>query len=108
MPVVDGEAACELCGDTGTMRWQQPMPTIDGRYALVEMTHPCTCPPGNWSRHPAAEQSLVVDPATDESEQGNVAKANLPHRTDWSRPRTTSTHKNPSSAPATAHPTRTG
>ncbi|GAA0256358.1 hypothetical protein GCM10010492_66590 [Saccharothrix mutabilis subsp. mutabilis] len=42
-----------------------------------------------WWRLPAAEQGTVVGVAADEQPVGNVAQANLAHRTDWSLPRRT-------------------
>ncbi|WP_189160570.1 hypothetical protein [Lentzea pudingi] len=79
------EHSCDLCDDTGTMTWQQPVPGQDGVLALTQMSHPCVNGCSGWYRHPAAESGNVVDPA-DELVAGNVAHVNQDHRTDWTRP----------------------
>ncbi|WP_154697176.1 hypothetical protein [Lentzea guizhouensis] len=35
------EPRCDLCIDTGTVTWQQPVPGADGALVLMEMNHPC-------------------------------------------------------------------
>jgi hypothetical protein len=83
MLLMEDVTDCELCGGTGTMRWQQPVQGPDGGFALVKLSHPCPCGRSGWWRAPAAEQANVVNSATP---PGNVAHANSFHRTDWSRP----------------------
>ena len=78
---------CDLCGGTGAMTWQQPVPGPDGALVLTEMNHPCVNGCSGWFKLPAAEQITVVasgpaDPVT----TGNVAHANLEHRSEWFRP----------------------
>ncbi|WP_434443101.1 hypothetical protein [Lentzea sp. E54] len=78
---------CDLCDDTGTMTWRQPVPGPDGVFTLTEMNHPCVNGCSGWYRLPAAESGTVVDPAAaDELTAGNVAAANQDHRTEWFRP----------------------
>ncbi|WP_189160592.1 hypothetical protein [Lentzea pudingi] len=70
------------------MTWQQPVPGPDGGLALTEMTHPCVRGCSGWFRLPAAERGNVIDDpgAAEVIEAGNVAMANLEHRTEWTRP----------------------
>ncbi|CCH33278.1 hypothetical protein ABZ816_18865 [Actinosynnema sp. NPDC047251] len=81
------EVPCELCDDSGTMSWVQPVQKPDGTFVLIDARHPCTCERSRWWRAPAAERSRVVEVGERPEEIGNVAEANRPHRTDWSRPR---------------------
>ncbi|MDX3663738.1 hypothetical protein PV646_41195 [Streptomyces sp. ID05-26A] len=84
---VERDQACDLCDDTGTMTWQQPVPGPGGALSLTEMRHPCVNGCAGWFKLPAAERGTVVDAgAAEVTEAGNVAAANLDHRTDWSRP----------------------
>lgn len=93
------EPSCDLCDDTGTMTWQQPVPGQDGVLALTEMSHPCINGCSGWYRLPAAETGNVVDStAAGELVAGNVAHANHDHRTEWFRPTSRSTGN-----PATPH-----
>ncbi|GAA0244699.1 hypothetical protein GCM10010492_50010 [Saccharothrix mutabilis subsp. mutabilis] len=82
---MESEADCEVCGDTGTMTWMQPVPDGHGGFVLKQVEHPCACPRSRWWRPPAAESRVVIDP-DDRVSVGNVARANAHHRTDWSRP----------------------
>jgi hypothetical protein len=77
--------SCELCVDTGTITWQQPVAGPDGTLMLTEMNHPCVNGCSGWFRLPAAERGTVVGPAA-EADASNVVAANQEHRTDWSRP----------------------
>ncbi len=77
---------CELCSGTGAMTWMQPVRNADGEITLTEMSHPCVNGCSGWYRLPAAEAGLVVDESRESPAAGNVAQANLDHRTDWSRP----------------------
>ncbi|MBA0126466.1 hypothetical protein H0B56_13025 [Haloechinothrix sp. YIM 98757] len=64
-----------MCGDTGTMSWQQPYP--DGVLRTIEWPCPRGCG-GHWT-HPAAEQDRVIeqpDELPDRRHEGNVAEAN--------------------------------
>ncbi len=84
---MDRVPPCDLCDDTGTMAWQQPVPGPDGALVLTEMNHPCVNGCSGWFKIAAAEQSTVVDPdPADPVTAGNVAHANLEHRTEWFRP----------------------
>lgn len=78
---------CDLCGGTGSMTWQQPVPGPDGALVLTEMNHPCVNGCSGWFKVPAAEQGIVVGPdLAEQATASNVAHVNLEHRTDWSRP----------------------
>lgn len=81
-------AGCDLCAGTGTMTWQQPTRRGDGTFVLVEHNHPCVNGCSGWYKVPVAEQGdvVVADPSAADP-RGNVARANLEHRTEWSRPR---------------------
>ncbi|SES00747.1 hypothetical protein SAMN05216188_11976 [Lentzea xinjiangensis] len=81
---MEQDPSCDLCGDTGTMTWQQPVTGPDDALTLTEMNHPCVNGCSGWFKLPAAERGTVVDP-DEETEAGNVAVANQEHRTDWSR-----------------------
>jgi hypothetical protein len=50
---------CDLCGGTGEMVWQQPVPGPDG-YVLRQVSHPCTNGCSGWWKLPAAERSDVI------------------------------------------------
>ncbi|MGZ3146341.1 hypothetical protein ACVDFE_30980 [Lentzea chajnantorensis] len=80
------EPRCDLCDDTGTITWQQPVPGEDGAFVLTEMNHPCVNGCSGWRRLPAAESGTVVDPDGGGPAAGNVADANRTHRTEWFRP----------------------
>ncbi|GHH32547.1 hypothetical protein GCM10017774_13620 [Lentzea cavernae] len=77
---------CDLCADTGTITWQQPVPGENGALVLTEMNHPCTNGCSGWYRLPAAESGTVLDPDGDRPAAGNVADANHNHRTERFRP----------------------
>ncbi|MEU7478205.1 hypothetical protein AB0A63_19630 [Lentzea sp. NPDC042327] len=80
------DGTCELCEGSGSMTWMQPVPGADGGMTLTEMSHPCVNGCSGWYRAPAAEAGLVLDGGRDAPAVGNVAKTNLHHRSDWSRP----------------------
>ncbi|MDX8143160.1 hypothetical protein SK854_13615 [Lentzea sp. BCCO 10_0061] len=84
---MEREHPCELCDDTGVMTWLQPVPNADGTLTMKQMNHPCVNGCSGWFKLPVRETSNVVDPsAGDAAALGNVARANLHHRTDWLRP----------------------
>lgn len=84
---MDPVPPCDLCDGTGAMTWQQPVPGPDGALVLTEMNHPCVNGCSGWFKVPAAEQGTVVGPGpVEQATAGNVAHANLEHRTEWSRP----------------------
>jgi hypothetical protein len=84
---VERDHACDLCGDTGTMTWQQPVPGPDGVLSLTELSHPCVNGCSGWYQLPAAESGTVIDRAVSPGRAaGNVARANQEHRTEWFRP----------------------
>lgn len=69
------------------MTWWQPVAGLDGALTMTQMSHPCVNGCSGWFKIPAAELGNVVNPRPgDGPDTGNVARANLHHRTDWSRP----------------------
>lgn len=68
------------------MTWVQPAPDLEGALTTTRMSHPCVNGCSGWFKAPAAEAGNVVDSRGDAPAVGNVARANLQHRTDWSRP----------------------
>ncbi|MEV6716252.1 hypothetical protein AB0M48_29905 [Lentzea sp. NPDC051208] len=95
---VQPEHDCDLCADTGSITWQQPVPGENGALVLTEMSHPCVNGCSGWYRLPAAESGNVIDPASERPAAGNVADANQTHRTEWFRPAPP-----PDENPATPH-----
>jgi hypothetical protein len=72
------------------MTWQQPVIGPDGALILGEASHPCVCRRSTCWKLPNAERGNVIDA---DRTAGNVAQANLAHRTDWSRPRPSGRYK---------------
>ena len=84
---VQQDHLCDLCDDTGTMTWQQPVAGPDGAFVLTEMSHPCVNGCSGWCRLPSAEGGNVIDLAGSPGRTvGNVAEVNQSHRTEWFRP----------------------
>jgi hypothetical protein len=86
LALVQPEPECDLCGDTGEMTWQQPIPGPDGAWTLTQMSHPCVNGCSGWWKAAAAEQDIVVEPDGTPMAAGNVAQANQQQRTDWLLP----------------------
>lgn len=77
---VQPEHDCDLCADTGSITWQQPVHGENGALVLTEMSHPCVNGCSGWYRLPTAESGNVINPASDGPAAGNVADPNQHYR----------------------------